>query len=289
MNVKRQHFLRLIAGLLLVALPVHAAEVVVLVENMAPENGVFLAPLWVGFHNGAFDLFDAGKPIPAGGAFERLVEDGDPEALQLMFSAAVPGGAGGFVAAPEGFPDVPVFEPGERASTTFELDPTQNRYMSFAAMILPSNDAFIANDNPQAIELFDAAGKFKGKQVITIFGADVWDAGTELNNEQDAAFLDQGEPGAGVSTAEPVKLHPGFIGSYNDRGINVTPIILGAHLGDDAYFDRIAADFTQPNAVVAQITIIPEPATAVFLIAGGLALLRKRHQQWTLPRRSRPR
>ncbi len=276
MDAKRQHVLCLIAGLLFAAVPVHAKEVIVQVENMAPENGVFFAPVWVGFHNGTFDLFDAGKPLPAGGAFERLVEDGDPETLQATFLAAAREGVGGFVAAPQGFPDVPVFEPGEGGSKTFELHPASNRYMSFATMILPSNDAFIANDDPRMIELFDATGKFKGKQVITVLGADVWDAGTELNNEKDAAFLDQSDPGAGVSTAEPVKLHPGFIGSRNDPGLNVTPIILGAHLGGDVYLDRIAADFTQPDAVVAQITIIPEPAAVVLLLAGSLALFWKR-------------
>ena len=276
MDAKRQHVLCLITGLLFAAVPVHAKEVIVQVENVAPENGVFFAPVWVGFHSGTFDLFEAGQPLPAGGAFEQLVEDGNPEALQMMFLAAVPDGIGGFVAAPQGFPDVPVFEPGERESTTFELDPASNRYMSFATMILPSNDAFIANDNPQMIELFDAAGKFKGQQVITVYGADVWDAGTELNNEKDAAFLDQSGPGAGVATAEPVRLHLGFIGSRNNPGVNLTPIILGTRLGDDIYFDRIAADFTQPDAVVARITIIPEPATVVLLLAGSLALCRKR-------------
>lgn len=277
MDTKRQHVLCLIAGLLFAAVPVHAKEVIVQVKNVAPENGVFFAPVWVGFHGGTFDLFDAGKPLPAGSTFEQLVEDGNPETLQVTFLTAAPDGVDGFVAAPQGFPDVPVFEPGEQGSTTFVLDPTLHRYMSFAAMILPSNDAFIANDNPQVIELFDATGKFKGKQVITVLGADVWDAGTELNNEKDAAFLDQSDPGAGVSTAEPVKLHPGFIGSRNDPGLNVTPIILGAHLSGDIYFDRIAADFTQPDAVVAQITIIPEPATVVLLLAGSLALFWKRH------------
>lgn len=278
MSARRQHFLFSLAGLLLAALPVRAEQVVVQIENMAAEDGVFFAPVWVGFHNGTFDLFDAGKAVPAGSAFETLVEDGNPEPLQGMFQAGASGGVGGFVAAPQGFPDMPVFEPGERGNTTFELDPTRNRYMSFAAMILPSNDAFIANDNPRGIELFDATGRFKGKQTITILGSDVWDAGTELNNERDAAFLNQDEPGAGVSTVEAVSLHPGFIGSCNDPGINVKPVILGAHLGN-VYFDRIAADFKRPNAIVARIIIIPEPATIALLLGGSLALLRKRHQQ----------
>jgi len=41
-------------------------------------------------------------------------------------------------------------------------------------------------------------------------------------------------------------------------------------------FDPVASNLEAPNAVVARITIVPEPAT-VFLLAGGsLILLRRR-------------
>ena len=266
----------LVLSLLFVTRPVRAAVVVVEVESLAPENGIFLTPVWVGFHNGSFDLFDAGKTLAAGSAMERAFEDGDVEALQSAFRASVSGGVDGFVLAPEGFPDVPLFEPGERGRATFNLDPQDNRYLSFAAMILPSNDAFSANDNPKAIELFDATGKFKGPQTITIVGTEVWDAGTELNNEKGAALLNQSEPGEGQRTANPVARHPGFIGSFANPASGTEPIILGASFGSDIRFDPIAADFTRPGAAVYQITIIPEPTTVVFLMVGGLALLRIR-------------
>ncbi len=276
MNAKHLSLLCLSFGLLLAAQPIRADHVVVQVESLAPENGLFLSPMWVGFHNGSFNMFDAGQTLSAGGAMERAFEDGDVEALQDKFAATTTDGVGGFLFAPKGYPDVPVIEPGEQARAAFDLDPKQNRYLSFAAMILPSNDAFIANDGGKDIELFTASGKFKGKQTITILGADVWDAGTEMNTEQDAAFLNQSAAGDGPRTTEPVRLHPGFIGSYANPTTGSEPVILGATLDDDVRFDRRAADFTRPNAVICRITIIPEPATIVLLLAGGLALFRRR-------------
>jgi hypothetical protein len=266
----------LVLSLLVLTQSARAVQVVVEVESMAPKDGIFFTPVWLGFHDGSFDLFDAGRIIPPGSAVERAFEDGDVEALQNEFRASVADGVDGFAVAPEGFPDVPLFEPGEQSRTVFDLDPKDNRYLSFAAMVLPSNDAFIANDNPEAIELFDAGGRFKGSQTITIVGADVWDAGTELNNEEQAALLNQSEPGAGTRTADPVARHPGFLGSYANPAVGTKPIILGSSINGDVRFDPVAADFTQPGAVICQITIIPEPATLVLLAAGGLALLRTR-------------
>ena len=36
------------------------SQVRVIIENRSPENGILLTPLWVGFHDGSFDLFDTG-------------------------------------------------------------------------------------------------------------------------------------------------------------------------------------------------------------------------------------
>ena len=205
-----------------------------------------------------------------------MAEDGDPEPLQSEFAAAVPGGISGFILAPQGFSDVPVFEPGEQGTVTFDLDPVKHRYMSFAAMVLPSNDAFLGNDNPTLIELFDAAGNFKGKQVFRILGSEVWDAGTELNNETDAAFLNQSAPNTGTTTSDPVQLHPGFIGAYANPAAGQESIILGAAMDPGIRFDPIACDFTRPGTVVADIICIPEPATAALLVAGSFLLLMTR-------------
>ena len=231
----------------------HIANVVVKVESLVPENGVYFTPVWVGFHNGSFDLFDVGSLASEG--VERIAEDGNVSVLREEFAAATAdsGGIDGVITSPAGFEALPVFDPGEISTAEFTLTVGQNRYMSFASMIIPSNDAFIGNHNPWAIELFDAAGTFNGKKIITVLGSMVWDAGTELNTEMDAAFINQTGPDMGVTTVSPIIPHPGFLGSYGNPGSD--PIILGGTNAAGKISDPAGADFTLPYAVVARITI----------------------------------
>ncbi|MCP4258408.1 MAG: PEP-CTERM sorting domain-containing protein [Planctomycetes bacterium] len=225
-------------------------------ENLAPTGGFYFTPVWVGFHNGSFDLFDPGGL--ASEELERLAEDGDAAALQAGFEATVGGAAGGIntlITAPEGFAGAPVFDPGDAAVIQLTVDSQVNSYMSYLSMIIPSNDAFIGNHNPMGIELFDAAGMFKGKQIITVLGSMVWDAGTELNNELDAAFINQTAPNTGETTMCPILPHPGYLGSYANPGSD--PIILGGINAAGTLIDLVGADFKLPYAVVARITIEP--------------------------------
>jgi hypothetical protein len=251
-------FVFAVLGLFMTAAPLQAEtqEIIVTIENLAPSGGFYFTPVWVGFHNGSFDLFDPGGL--ASEELERIAEDGDTSALQAGFEAAVGGAAGGInmvVTAPEGFAGAPVFDPGDTSMIQLTVDSKVNSYMSFNSMIIPSNDAFIGNHNPMGIELFDAAGQFKGKQIITILGSMVWDAGTELNNEMDAAFINQAAPNTGITTTCPVLPHPGFLGSYANPGSD--PIILGGTGPADIHFDHVAVDFTLSYAAVARITIEP--------------------------------
>jgi hypothetical protein len=244
-------------------------EVVITIENLAPEGGVYFTPVWLGFHDGSYDLFDPGGL--AGESLERLAEDGDAAALRAEFAAAVGdiGGMDDVVTAPEGFTGAPVYDPGDAASSQYTLDSTMNRYVSFVSMIIPSNDAFIGNHSPHAVELFDAAGEFKGKQIITILGSMIWDAGTELNNEMDAAFINQAVPNTGVATMCSVLPHPGYLGSHGNPGSD--PVVLGGSGPAEIAFDAAAADFTLPHAVVARIIIEPVPSdNATAMSAIGL-------------------
>jgi hypothetical protein len=248
-----------VLGLLMVAAPLQAQDdivnVVVKIESLASENGVYFSPVWVGFHDGSFDLFDLGSL--ASEAVERIAEDGNTTRLSEDFADATAdtGGIDGVITSPAGFPGLPLFDPGEVSIAEFTLTASQNRYMTFASMVVPSNDAFIGNHNPWAIELFDAAGNFKGKQIITVPGSMVWDAGTELNTEMDAAFINQTAPNTGVTTACPVLPHPGFLNSYANPGGD--PIILGGTNAAGTLIDPAGADFTRPYAVIARITIEP--------------------------------
>ena len=237
----------------LTPLPSMGHEVKITVENLTPHGGLYFTPVWVGFHNSGFNLFDPGGLASEG--LERFAEDGDAAALRMEFDAAV-GDAGGIdemILAPDGFAGAPVFDPGDSAMIHVTLDPNANRYMSFMSMIIPSNDAFIGNHNPEHIELFDTAGVFKGKQIVTVLGSMIWDAGSELNTEMDAAFINQTGPNMGIATMCPVLPHPGYIGSFANRGS--IPLILGGTGPGDILFDPVAADFSLPHAAVARITI----------------------------------
>lgn len=242
-------------------------DVVVTIESLVPDKGVYFSPVWVGFHNGSFDLFDLGSLASEG--VERIAEDGNMDALRADFAADTndTGGIDGAITSPGGFEGLPVFDPGETSSAEFTLSPWGNRYMSFASMVVPSNDAFIGNHNPWAIELFDAAGTFKGKKIVTILGSMVWDAGTELNTELDAAFINQMGANTGVTTSAPVLPHPGYLGSYGNPGGE--SIILGGMNAAGHISDPAGADFTLPYAVVARITIEAAPADDAMMDAGN--------------------
>ena len=235
--------------------PVNAQRVRVEVENLQPSDGFFFTPVWVGFHNGSFDLFDVGAQASAG--LELLAEEGDFSVLSGEFAGS---GTDGAVFGPGGFPGAPVIDPGEITAAVFDIGPN-DRYFSFASMVIPSNDAFIGNGDPLAYELFDANGIFNGPLTIDIVGGDIYDAGTEVNDGQGAAFSAEG----GTSTDEGgvVDLHPG----------------LDNFLGTDTVAGTTIGSIPGPRTPFARITItsIPEPTTAGLLLSlVGMTVYRRR-------------
>lgn len=240
------------SGLMMMSAGAQAAQVTVTIENLAPVNGNYFTPVWVGFHNGGFDIFDLG--IPAAGFLERLAEDGNTAPISTAFSAIGSGVVQGTILGPGG-----PFAPGETASMTFDLDGTiaSSWYFSYAAMIIPSNDAFIANENPIAYRIFDNSGNFLGADFF-VTGSMVLDAGTEVNDELplNTAFLGQVTPDTGVAENGVVGPHPGFL---PDGNILNNPQFANA-------------DFTREGYPVAHIRVAPVPLPAsLWLISSGLA------------------
>lgn len=227
-----------------------AATFRVTVENLAPENGTFITPLWFGVHDGGFDLFNIGEP--ASEALERIAEDGTLETINQTFaendSSVTQGAVFGV--------DNPPIAPGTTTSATFSLDadPTGSLYLSYAAMVLPSNDAFIGNEDPFAVEIFDESGDFVGADFV-VPGASVYDAGTEVNDEAETttAFFGQTTPDTGEEENGTVQLHPGFIPG-------------GRILSSDQFSN---ADFTEPGYEVVRISVeqVPEPSAVLGLLA----------------------
>jgi hypothetical protein len=207
--------------------PITGTRVRVTVTNRAPDDGTFQTQVWGGFHDGTFDLFDAGSAASA--ALERLAEDGDPDPLLPDFAASGAGTTQGLIRGELGGPPGSL-APGETASRVFELDSSlpENRFFSYASMVIPSNDAFVANDGPTAIEIFDAGGNFVATD-FTVAGGEVLDAGTEVNDELPAntAFFGQTTPDTGVPEGGVVLAHPGFL-APGMGGILDDPMFAGA-------------------------------------------------------------
>jgi len=88
------------------------------------------------------------------------------------------------------------------------------------------------------------------------FGANVRDAGTEVNDEShdNTAFFGQATPNTGISENGVITVHSGFIPG-------------GPILSDPQF---VNANFLQPGYQIArfQVTAVPEPETYAMLLAG---------------------
>lgn len=230
-----------------------ATQVRVTVTNLAPQNGTNLTPVWLGFHDGDFDLYDMGVSAPS--FLEASAEDGNTAPVTAEFIAR----GYNVQTTLTSLNTPPVFAPGVTNSAIFDLDPTLNRYLSFLSMIIPSNDAFIGNGNQTGHAIFDIAGNFLGQDFI-LTGENVRDAGTEVNDEipGNTAFFGQAAPNTGVTQNGVVGIHAGFLP--------------GGNILSDPRFAN--ADFKSSGYQIAriQVSAVPVPA-AMPLMLGGLALL----------------
>jgi len=209
-------FLRTVClpGLLVLALaaPVLGDGIHVSVTNLTP--GTYFTPLIVAAHDGDNPIFTAGEP--ASSSLEILAECGDISGVLADMNAAgaetLVNPAGGLLA------------PGETA--TGKLTPSRhNKYLSLAAMLIPTNDGFIGLDS---LPIPRASGTY----VYDLYG---YDAGTEVNDEvlftQSCDAMTPGVPGdptglagtggTGVASVEPnltVHIHPGIVGDLDPAG-----------------------------------------------------------------------
>ncbi|GAB5388007.1 MAG: hypothetical protein Alpg2KO_09750 [Alphaproteobacteria bacterium] len=220
------------------------AELRITYSNLTSSGGLYQSPIWLGFHNGGYDLFNTGQI--ASDALEALAEDGTTSALNAEIDAAQDSSVTGLITRKDG----PI-APGRSGSTIVEVSTDVNTHLSWASMVLPSNDAFIGSDD--AVELFDSEGDFVGFTAITITGDDVLDAGTELNTETEAAFLNQDEADTGFDEDGVITAHPGFNGSQGKP--DGTPLILGGTNGAGQEVTAEAADFTQDDFALGRIRI----------------------------------
>ena len=109
-------------------------------------------------------------------------------------------------------------------------------------MVIPSNDAFVANGEPVAHRVFDESGNFVPVE-FAILGSAVNDAGTEVNDElpSNTAFFGQASPDTGTAENGVNSDHPGF------KAAGMGGIL------DDPMF--AAADFTANGYQVATVKL----------------------------------
>lgn len=214
-----------------------------------------LTPLWFGFHNGAFDTFDTGSA--ASPALEAIAELGSVAEITAAFTAApgVPGDIQGVAAAAGN--GVPPIEPGETGiGFATPVNPAGYQYFSYLSMVVPTNDTFIGNGDPFAHQVFngsgdliDASGNLTNERVIQIFGSNVYDAGTEVNDGIGAAFTDGQNGMAGNA----------------EGGIVALGSDLTAFLGSTDVTGRVITDTIGSGELLAtiRISLVPEPTTAL--------------------------
>src|SRR5471032_2595709 len=254
----------LAAGVSLSACAAQAADVTFTFTNTAPVGGVGVAPLWLGLHNGSFDSFDVGSAASV--AIERAAEDGNAGVLTSNFASQVAGGR------QTTLPNGPRF-PG--ASSTFTLHNVDlngaNRYLSYAAMVVLSNDFFIGNDNARQIDLSGLA--HGGTRSLSLGGAgQVWDAGTEQNNFKfsvaNGAFgIGAGQTHANHGIDENGVIHVVTGNPYSDfaNAEDLVPVNFNwapLNFNANPAFGRLDIS----------VSAVPEPATYGMMLA-GLALL----------------
>lgn len=191
---------------------VHGGGVHVALTNLT--SGTYFTPLIIAAHGGNNSIFTAGEP--ASSSVEILAECGDISSVLADMNAA---GADTLVNPAEG-----LLAPGATATGKLMLS-KHNRYISLAAMLIPTNDGFVGLDS---LPIPRAAGTYT-------YYLNAYDAGTEANDEVlftegcDASTPGiPGDPsglagtgGTGVAAVEPnlaVHIHPGIVGDLDGAG-----------------------------------------------------------------------
>jgi hypothetical protein len=225
--------------------------VTITIRNLAPTNSVSFAPLRFGFGNGTFDAFNINATATA--PIISVAEGGSGADWFPAFAAAEPNAVLGSVPG--------ALLPGATASTTINVDTmsANNRFFTFATMVIPSNDLFLGNDNPAAFQVFNASG---GLNLTTISqnAGQIWDAGSEAADPANAAFVVGGTNGLrtpenGVVTFERTELGV-FNGLQTAAGYNFDSTLL-------------ASNATPIYQIGFSVTAVPEPTS---MALGSIAL-----------------
>ncbi|MGV8837619.1 spondin domain-containing protein [Cellvibrio sp.] len=189
-----------------------AAEYSVKIENLT--HGTYFTPLLVSAHPASTTLFSGG--MPASTNLQAMAEGGDISGLEADFMAA---GAKNIAN-----PAAGLLMPGKYVMADLGDPGAANNRLSITAMLLPTNDGFVALNN---ITLPTMPGTYT-------YLLNAYDAGTEANDEIRGSGAKGmggmpvppplealvGSGGAGVTTTAEgfVHIHRGVLGDHNASG-----------------------------------------------------------------------
>lgn len=198
-------------GLLLLTLPVaYSSTLLASGNNRAFEvtitnitKGEIFTPIMVASHSPGIKLFKLGQP--AGKELEMLAEGGDTGPLSERLA-----GAGALDVVTTG----DVLPPGQSVTVHVRTNP-RNDHVSVAAMLVPTNDAFVAVNGVQGPR------RHRSKTVMS----PAYDAGTESNDEMCVSipgppFICMGEGYNPASGEGYVYIHPGIHGNADLIAVN---------------------------------------------------------------------
>jgi hypothetical protein len=244
---------------ILIASPAPGADISITVTNDQPAGGFALAPVWFGAQNGSFNVFSQGSS--ASSQIATLAQFGNTAPLASLFAGNGP------ETTSESGGSLIQFLPGQSNSTVLNVsNPSIDRYLSYAGMVVPSNDFFMGNATP--LQIFNSNGTFVGPMTIKVYGSDVWDSDTEQQSISTALTFIQGQtPGSGTQISN------GAITPFLTEP-NSTAFLQSINGLTTAAGYPISHVFSA-NDLIATITIssVPEPASVVLLglgVAGTL-------------------
>ena len=246
-----------------------AAVVNVTITNNSGPNGLYFTPFLNVFHDGSYTPFVVGDPASMG--LEELAEVGSTATAAA--EAAAQANAAAIISTlvePLGFGSQPmqppVFDPGNSASFSVDVNETDHRYLTLISMAIPSNDTFIS----ATIDLFNGGLLNFGTTVLDL--TNIYDAGTEVNQAFGQAF-------------NPVDGNgPGFLGDDENGVVHSPSLAEFATLFDQPIPPggvSSLANTDLSSLVTVEIAPVPLPAAAPMLLVGlgGLAFLARRKRR----------
>lgn len=278
------------------AMPAAATTLRITVTNETGalgSGGFALTPVYTAFHDGSFTAFEEGQAASNG--VETIAEVGNFGPVMGERVAATTDSNGVVNSQGEVFSSFtptgrrPLFA-GESNTVEVDIsDPTDRRFFTFLSMVIPTNDLFIGSEG-QGIELFDVDGNFIGPSLLNITGADIYDAGTEVNQvlrdlngdllESGIAFA-AGQDGGLGEEENGVIAQDGFAELAQFIGLETVP---GFNIADtqSLLFGTSAANFSVASISFEVVAPVPLPAGGLMMISalglGGIAARRRKQR-----------